>query len=344
MKIVAGLSYIEDYIRLVKAGADEVFAGYVPYEWTAEYGNLFPLNRRECIYFNSQIRSLSDMKILKKMSDVYHVPVSITFNNLYYTEVQYKLIGKIIKELIDTGFEKFIISDIGLMIYLKQNNINCSIHLSGECAETNHCSIDFFNKFNIKRYIFNRKNSIEDIASCISYSEKNCQSAGKETEFEAFVLNERCHYTGAFCSSFHCDEMIHLCEMPFNMGKVDGDSYHFPKTDSKIEAYYESCEKVQKSDNNKYMLGATGCGLCSLKRLELAGVTHLKVVGRGNSIDNIESDVQYLKKAIGMLNETDSPEEYQSIIKNEIFNGKCSGHCYFDTCQEKDKKIITQYI
>ena len=30
MKIVAGMGSIDDYIRLVKAGADEVFCGYVP--------------------------------------------------------------------------------------------------------------------------------------------------------------------------------------------------------------------------------------------------------------------------------------------------------------------------
>lgn len=33
MKIVAGLGAIDDYITLVKAGVDEVFCGYVPYEW-----------------------------------------------------------------------------------------------------------------------------------------------------------------------------------------------------------------------------------------------------------------------------------------------------------------------
>ncbi len=26
-------------------------------------------------------------------------------------------------------------------------------------------------------------------------------------EFEAFVLNEMCQFTGAFCNSLHCDEM-----------------------------------------------------------------------------------------------------------------------------------------
>ena len=48
-----------------------------------------PLNRREVFYYNVQISSISDMKILRKMVDKYKVPVTITFNSLYYTEHQY---------------------------------------------------------------------------------------------------------------------------------------------------------------------------------------------------------------------------------------------------------------
>lgn len=373
MKIVAGLSSIDDYIRLVNAGADEVFIGYIPFEWTKTYGNLFPLNRRENLYFNSQIKSFEDMKILKKMVDVYNVPVSITFNNIYYIEEQYELIGKIISKLIDIGFERFIIADIGLLLYLSQNNIKCSVHLSGECAETNRYSIEFFNKLNITRYIFNRKNSIEEIKSCINYTsdthindndmnneeinnmhhmekaavykkeDKDDEPHSYEIidsndnmpaiEYEAFILNERCHYTGAFCSSLHCDEMIHLCEMPFNIGKVDELSYDFPECDKRFEEYYEHAYEVDKnmgnSAENEYKLGFTGCGLCSLKKLQMAGITHLKVVGRGNSIKNIEKDVISLKRALSMIEDTEDCKAYENRIKNELFKGRCSEKCYY---------------
>ena len=47
MKIVAGLGSVDEYIRFCKAGADELFAGYVPYEWNKKYGTVLPLNRRE---------------------------------------------------------------------------------------------------------------------------------------------------------------------------------------------------------------------------------------------------------------------------------------------------------
>lgn len=338
MKIVAGLGCIDDYIRMVKAGADEVFVGFVPYDWNKKYGTLFPLNRREVIYYNVQINTFEDMKILKKMMDVYKVPVTIALNYLYYLEEQYEIIADIILKLKDIGFDEFIVADIALLQYLKEKNIKCSIHLSGECAEINRLSIDFLNQFHIGRYIFHRKNTIEDMKSCI---EKN---KVRNLEYEAFILNERCHYTGAFCSSLHCDELAHICQLQYTMGKVDKGSNNFKVVEEKFQDYYREDEEVvdyYEDEDYSYVIGSTGCGICSLKRLKDAGVTHLKVVGRGNSIDNMEKDIQALRKALDILEKSkikiienmdcscENNIVFKEKVKNEIFEGKCSGECYY---------------
>jgi collagenase-like PrtC family protease len=320
----------------VKAGADEVFCGYVPYEWNKKYGNLFPLNRREVLYYNVQISSFEDMKILKKMVDVFKVPASITFNYLYYLEEQYEMIAGIIEDLTGIGYNDFIIADIALLLYLRKKDIKCSIQLSGESAELNRLSIDFFNKLDISRYIFHRKNSIDDMESCISNNKV------KGLEYEAFILNERCHYTGAFCNSLHCDEMTHLCKMPYNLSKVSGQANNFKEVDRRLELYYKELEDREEfymenqcdtgnedKIEDSYILGGTGCGLCSLKRLKEAGITHLKVVGRGNSIKNMEKDVQNLKKALGFLDDIEDSEAYEKRVKDKLFHGKCSGQCYY---------------
>ena len=328
MKIVSGLGCIDDYIRLVKAGADEVFCGYVPYEWNKKYGSLFPLNRREVLYYNIQINSLEDMKILKKMVDKYKVPVSIAFNYLYYIEDQYEEIASIIEDLISIGFNEFIIADIALILYLKEKGMKCVIHLSGECAEINSLAIDFLNKLNISRYVFHRKNTIEDIESCI----KNDKI--KNLQYEAFILNEKCHYSGAFCSSLHCDEMCHLCTMPYDLAKVNEKANYFPDVDKRLELYYKELEDEElylenEYKNDSYLLGSTGCGICELKKLKEAGVTHLKVVGRGKYIDDIEKDIIGLKQAINIIENIEDDENYKKVIKNKLFKGKCSKECYY---------------
>ena len=59
MKIVAGLGSIDEYETFVKAGADEFFCGYVPFSWAEKYGVIHPLNRREVLFYNVQIGSMT---------------------------------------------------------------------------------------------------------------------------------------------------------------------------------------------------------------------------------------------------------------------------------------------
>ena len=132
MKIVAGLGSVDEYIRFCKAGADEFFAGYVPYEWNKKYGTVLPLNRREVFCSNVQLGSLSELEILAGMIRKYDKPVHLTFNALYYIPEQYPEIADIIHKCMSLGFTSFILADPALMEYLNEQKIICEIHLSGE--------------------------------------------------------------------------------------------------------------------------------------------------------------------------------------------------------------------
>ena len=55
------------------------------------------------------------------------------------------------------GFENFIIADPALMLYLRQQKINCGIHLSGETAEVNRGMLEQMLPFGIRRVIFTEK-------------------------------------------------------------------------------------------------------------------------------------------------------------------------------------------
>ena len=71
MKIVAGLGEIDAYPEFVKAGADEVFCGYVPHLWNEKFQTHLPANRREVLFYQVQIGTIQEMKILKKMQEKY---------------------------------------------------------------------------------------------------------------------------------------------------------------------------------------------------------------------------------------------------------------------------------
>lgn len=324
MKIVAGLGSIDEYETFVKAGADEFFCGYVPFSWAEKYGVIHPLNRREVLFYNVQIGSMSELQILKKMVDYYGKPVKLTFNSLYYTGEQYPVIAEIITQCMAAGFANFIIADPALMLYLRQQKINCGIHLSGETAEVNRGMLEQMLPFGIRRVIFHRKNSLEDMQSCI-------KEADFPHEYEAFILNELCHFSGAFCNSLHCDELTHLCRVPYELGNL----HKKEETDAAQKDVAET-DRIQGKegkglplDEDGYLTGSTGCGLCALYRMKQVGITHLKLVGRGNYTDFMEKDIRQLRKALDILENSDSEAQYQKKMKASLFPDGCSQNCYY---------------
>ena len=334
MKITAGLGSIEEYERFVHAGADEFFCGYVPYEWTKEYGTIMPLNRREVLSYNVQIGSFSEMEILAFMVQEYKRPVHLTFNSLYYIPEQYPKIAEIIKQCMKIGFRSYIIADPALILYLRQNHVDCEVHLSGETAEVNHGMVDFFQKLKLKRVIFHRKNTIKDMRSVIAHQRQK-EHTDDKMEFEAFVLNELCQFTGAFCNSLHCDEMGYLCRVPYRLGAVCDEEFAVStKFDKNMEkAAHETTEEENPTENCRdeegYLCGETGCGLCALYRLREAGVTHLKLVGRGNYTDFMEKDIRNLRRALNLLEYSDSEKTYRNEMQKVIFPHGCGKNCYY---------------
>lgn len=324
MKIVAGLGSIDEYETFVKAGADEFFCGYVPFSWAEKYGVIHPLNRREVLFYNVQIGSMSELQILKKMVDYYGKPVELTFNSIYYTGEQYPVIAEIITQCMAAGFENFIIADPALMLYLRQQKINCGIHLSGETAEVNRGMLEQMLSFGIRRVIFHRKNSLEDMQSCI-------KEADFPHEYEAFILNELCHFSGAFCNSLHCDELTHLCRVPYELGNL----HKKEETDAAQKDVAET-DRIQGKegkglplDEDGYLTGSTGCGLCALYRMKQVGITHLKLVGRGNYTDFMEKDIRQLRKVLDILENSNSEAQYQKKMKASLFPDGCSRNCYY---------------
>ena len=155
-----------------------------------------------------------------------------------------------------------------------------------------------------------------------------------------------CHFTGAYCNSFHCDEFAHLCHVPYELGNVDG------RKKSSLAAAEERSELCVETEPDGYVTGATGCGLCALYDLKKAGVTHLKIVGRGNYAEYAKRDIMQARRALRILAEVESMKgegieaglaetgseqagadlqaaRYQKRVRTELFRGGCTKNCYY---------------
>lgn len=369
MKITAGLGSIDEYIRFAEAGADEFFCGYVPYSWAKKYGTVMPLNRREVFCYNVQLGSYSELEILSAMIKKYRKPVHLTFNSLYYIPQQYPEIAEIIQNCMKLGFCSYIIADPALILYLRNHGTDCDIHLSGETGEINSRMVDVLQRQKLKRVIFHRKNTFEDMQSVI-HAEQLAGGERAQTEFEAFILNEMCQFSGAFCNSLHCDEMGYLCRVPYHLENIakkdrlcmyasDYNSSDFDKINEcksvngerhswqmsevsdkesvEVEDILEDETWLKRYDDTGYLCGETGCGLCALYQLQKAGITHLKLVGRGNYTDFMEKDIRNLRRALDILNrniknlqqDQNNEKIFQQQIKQTIFPNGCSENCYY---------------
>ena len=339
MKITAGLGSIDDYPRYVRAGADELFCGYVPFSWSEKYGTVLPLNRREVLNYNVQIGSFSELEILANMVQKYQKPVHLTFNSLYYRPEQYEEIARIIQQCRSIGFESYILADPALLVYLRKEKIDCEVHLSGDLGTVNSAMTEVFAKEYPKRIIFQRKNTISEMRAVIQHITAQKEATRKEwtypTEFEAFALNELCQFSGAFCNSLHCDEMGYLCRVPywkkpmsFSESKLEKQEKNRPGENISISEWDSASELMNPVSEDGYLCGATGCGLCTLKQLSDAGITHLKLVGRGNYTDFMERDIRNLRRTLEILEDSSTEEEYIRAMKAELFPNGCSHMCY----------------
>lgn len=339
MKITSGLGSIDDYPRYVRAGADELFCGYVPFSWSEKYGTVLPLNRREVLNYNVQIGSFSELEILANMVQKYQKPVHLAFNSLYYRQEQYEEITQIIQQCRSIGFDSYILADPALLVHLRKEKIDCEVHLSGDLGTVNSAMTEVFAKEYPKRIIFQRKNTISEMRAVIRHITAQKEAARKEwtypTEFEAFALNELCQFSGAFCNSLHCDEMGYLCRVPywkkpmsFSESKLEKQEKNRPGENISISEWDSASELMNPVSEDGYLCGATGCGLCTLKQLSDAGITHLKLVGRGNYTDFMERDIRNLRRTLEILEDSSTEEEYIRAMKAELFPNGCSHMCY----------------
>ena len=237
--------------------------------------------------------------------------------------------------------DNFCYADPALILYLRQQKIGCRISLSGEVGEINSAMTGLFEQMEISRIIFPRKMRPKDMAVVAQACAK--RSPGLENmKYEAFALNELCQFSGAFCNSLHCDEMGYLCRVPYRVGvgksqRKDSILIDHQEWDGTASSREYTSEARQcggtwdspESDFDAPILGESGCGLCALYDLGQAGITHLKIVGRGNHPDRMVEDIRAMKRALEILDASKDRETYQKRMKQELFLSGCSKNCYY---------------
>lgn len=239
MKKVELLSPAGDLNRLKAAllyGADAVYVGGRKYSLRANATNL----------------SLEEIKEATDFAHKLGKKVYLTLNIVFHNE-DLKEVKDYIKDVVEAGIDAFIVSDISLVKYIK-DNFKVEAHISTQNTTNNKMSALFLKEVGADRVVLGRELSLKEIKEiCVL----------NIVDTEVFIH-------GAVCS--------------FYSGRCALSSY-FTKRDANRGGCAQVCRFTFKDGDKDFSMASKDMNLSSyITSLIEAGVTSFKIEGRMRSI------------------------------------------------------------
>lgn len=194
--------------------------------------------------------------------------------------------------LVKAEVDGLIVSDVGLIYYIRMNFPMLNVHVSTQANVNNSFSAKFFADLGCTRIVLAREMNIEEI-------KKLHQTLGKGIELEAFVH-------GAMCISYsgRCLLSNYLSGRDSNRGacvQACRWKYYIREESREDEMPIEEDERGTYILNSKDM-----CLIDHLKELEEAGVSSLKIEGRMKSDYYVASVVNAYRRALDGFKDFDA--------------------------------------
>ena len=217
--------------------------------------------------------------------------------NIVAKDEDFVVLDDYLKLLIDAKVDGLIVSDVGLIYYIRKNFPSLNVHVSTQANVNNSQSAKFFADLGCTRIVLARELSLEDI-------KKMHQTLGDKIELEAFVH-------GAMCISYsgRCLLSNYLTGRDSNRGacvQACRWKYYIREENRQDELPIEEDERGTYILNSKDM-----CLIDHLKELEEAGIASLKIEGRMKSDYYVASVVNAYRRALDGFSDYD-------VLHNEL--------------------------
>jgi len=314
VRITVPLKSIKDIDSLVKAGANEFYAGLVTREWHSRYGSSVEVNRRGFLGPRANFTSTANLAAAIQRCHELHRPVFITLNHLYYVDEQMDLVASILKTLNDIEADGVILADMGALLCAREVSPNLKILISGTEMTQNSETSQFYHELGAQRIILPRHLVVSEIRQIIANV--------PELEYEVFIMNGGCKFSEGLCTVTHSTEFGGLCQF---LGLFCNYSYQRANY-SPVSLSEEKNLRINELYYHKFFwpyYRTTGvsefadiCGLCAVRALMDAGVGALKIVGRNMSPERVRRQVQLLKRAVHHAATSSCTEDYHQRIKD----------------------------
>lgn len=260
---------------LVAAGADELYAGYVPPFWAEAFGPVVSCNRRS--YDEANVASLDGVSELVREASRHDVPVFIALNASPVPDAMIAPMVGLAGDLAGRGVRGVIVSDLPLLLALRDARFRrLHIHASTLFSAFNGAAVSFLRRAGASRVILARELSVAETGTLAA--------ASPATPLEVIGLRGRCPNIEGFCTHLHDDPgRTWPCELRYEKTWL-GDGAQVP------EVIREAIARNEGADRH------FSCGLCAIPLLERAGVHAFKIVGRGAESARKESAVSMARE------------------------------------------------
>jgi putative protease len=197
--------------------------------------------------------------------------------NSYFHEGDLASLDSLIPQINDLEFDAFIVSDLGVVPFLRREFPNVSLHLSTQANCVNSEAAKTYRDLGFDRIILGRETSLEEIA--------RIHAAVPEIELEAFVHGAMClAYSGrCFLSAWMAErsanrgDCAHSCRWRYKLSSSDV----FLEEGERPGEFYP----VEEGDGFTTILSSKDLAMIDhLQDLLDAGVTSLKIEGRMKSV------------------------------------------------------------
>jgi len=196
MNIVAPISAATGLEMLLECGADELYCGVSTPEWEEHFGGTWWLNRRSPKGAN--LTSWQDVQAIVSHAHDAGTPVHVALNSPFYTQGSVGYVTRLAQRLAgELGVDSLIVSDITLLMHLREEGLAADLHLSSLGACTNSRTVGFYESLGVKRIILPRQLRIPEIERIVTAEES------RKMEFEVFAVNDGCYFEEGFCQTTH---------------------------------------------------------------------------------------------------------------------------------------------
>jgi len=242
--------------------------------------------------------TLEDLEKIAKICKDYNVLSYLTVNTVVYNHEMTEMFA-----LLDAakrcGVSAIIASDMAVMNYCKK--IGVEIHISTQCNITNFEAVKFYAQF-ADVIVMARETELKDVAQIVKQIQKEniCGPKGELVRIEMFIHGALCMAVSGKCyislDNFNYSANRGACLQPCRRGYIVKD------VESEIELEIE----------NQYIMSPKDlCTIGFLNKILDAGVTVLKIEGRGRS-------PEYVKMVTKCYHEAVEAIQNQNYTKEKI--------------------------